>query len=513
MSKPCLMIYADASPLMGTGHAMRCLALAQAWQDRGGCVCWLAREMPEPILRRIQSENIELCLYENDSDPEQNAATLNRLEQKYSVWVTVVDGYHLNYESFWKNRLSTVPVLWIDDLGGRVPEGVRWVLNQNLYADREMYDSGADMTVGYLLGSRYSLLRREFYPQRNAEKRKGVTGMSGSNILITFGGADPVNMTGYILGVVNDLAKDTNVDVLVGAANPRAEEYKTFINCSSGQFRMYCDVSTMSDFIERAALVIGPTGSSHLEFIRHGKYAVYFTLAENGERVAESIKDLGLGVAFDLGVRPEKAELSSLFEDIRQDKKTTMVQTYGSDLVDGMGAFRVVDELLGKALAFRSADESDRVRLLAWANDPAVRQASFSQKVIKAEEHKHWLKQRLIDPQSTLWIVLEEGAPKGVIRWQRDDKGIVVVSVSLASGSRGNGMGKKTIALGCQRYFGEKPATLRIEAYIKADNKASKMAFQHAGFVTSKHVQIEGWNAECLVLDNPGGNVYADRNT
>ncbi|HEY5482447.1 MAG TPA: hypothetical protein VIK31_01365, partial [Propionibacteriaceae bacterium] len=55
-----LLVRADATPQMGTGHLLRMLALGQAWQDAGGSVTALVAEAPQALLDRLAGEGFAI---------------------------------------------------------------------------------------------------------------------------------------------------------------------------------------------------------------------------------------------------------------------------------------------------------------------------------------------------------------------------------------------------------------------------------------------------------------------
>ena len=54
-----LFIRADATTGIGTGHIMRCLALAQAWQDQSGKVTFISHCESDALRQRLIDEGFD----------------------------------------------------------------------------------------------------------------------------------------------------------------------------------------------------------------------------------------------------------------------------------------------------------------------------------------------------------------------------------------------------------------------------------------------------------------------
>ena len=133
-------------------------------------------------------------------------------------------------------------------------------------------------------------------------------------------------------------------------------------------------------------------------------------------------------------------------------------------------------------IVLRPARPDDAPRLFEWANDPATRAASFDRVPIPWPEHVAWLAAVLADPERRLWIAVEEGIAIGQVRVDRAPDGFGVVSIGLAPGARGRGLGRTVLGLGVAaaiRALGIR----RARAVVMAANLPSRWLFEGAGFV------------------------------
>jgi len=217
-----LYVRADANSIIGTGHIMRCIALAQAWQDQRGEVTFISCCESGSLKERIQGEGFSL--YPIDvvcPDPSDLRITLSILESDITdqrKWL-VLDGYHFTPAYQKAIREAGIHLLVIDDMNHLPQYHADILLNQNIHSPELTYHCDEDTVL--LMGTQYVLLRREFLRYRNFKRQIPER---ARNILVTLGGADPDNVTLRVLEALKLLEDpDIEVKIVSGPANPHRD--------------------------------------------------------------------------------------------------------------------------------------------------------------------------------------------------------------------------------------------------------------------------------------------------
>ncbi len=334
-----LYIRVDAGAGLGTGHFMRCLALAQYWHDEGGQATFLGA-YPAALSHRLQVERISAhaitAAHPDERDVEETVAMIPP-----GVPV-VLDGYHFDAAYHYRLGENGRRLLIVDDTGHLDAYGGDMLLNQNVNAGAVEYRTAP---ATRLLGTRYALLGRPFRDW--ADERATAQPKHARNLLVTMGGADPNNDT---LNALRALA-DTNVAgfsvrVVAGAANSHVDDLRSFCDTGTLNCELVVDTTEMPSLMAWADLAIAASGSTCWELAYMRVPTVYVAIAANQAAVGEGMASQGAGVyiglraQFDWGHVAETA--LALATD--RDRRFELAEAAGM-LVDGQGVVRVAEKL------------------------------------------------------------------------------------------------------------------------------------------------------------------------
>ena len=225
----------DGTPQTGLGHVMRCLALAQAWQDEGGTAAFAMAAQSAATEARIRAADAGFVslssvgqvanlpgpgqlgnLPHGHAGGEDDAKQTVAARAAADRWV-VVDGYHFGDTYHEAVVEAGLRLLAIDDFGHASDYRAHLVLNQNFDAGEGLYARRRDYTR-LLLGPAYVLLRREFAPGGLFER---IVPPQATKLLVTCGGSDPGNTTPKIVEALGRTGlADLEATVILGADNP-----------------------------------------------------------------------------------------------------------------------------------------------------------------------------------------------------------------------------------------------------------------------------------------------------
>jgi len=340
---PMILIRADATPAMGTGHVMRCLTLAEALRDRGLDVCFVAAELTPSIMRRLETEAVPVRLIDPAAD--RLAETSLAIARALGANAIVVDGYHLSADWRLALRASGVPILAFQDQDDGVLLHADLVLNAAADPADEKWRRAAP-DAKFLTGPRHVLLRREL---RRAQAAPAEPIASRSSILLSFGGADPAGLTLPVTAALDRLlGADVALDVVIGGSVPGGAGLALRVAALGDQIAIHLDPPEMGPLMARAGLAVSAAGGTIGELAALGVPALVAIVAENQVAGAAAAVADGWCEVFDARA-PDMIEAiatraAALWADpVRRGAMA--LRTRG--LIDVDGAERVVDALIG----------------------------------------------------------------------------------------------------------------------------------------------------------------------
>jgi UDP-2,4-diacetamido-2,4,6-trideoxy-beta-L-altropyranose hydrolase len=480
-----LLIAADCGTQIGTGHVMRCLAIAQSWKRYGGKATFFLPDGSPGIEERIRTEGL---LFQTFPQADfANFVVKGVISIKPDV--TVLDGYHFGASEQSSLSSAGLAVMTVDDCGHAAEYPVRWVLNQNVGAQPETYAKRRTDTR-LLLGPEYALLRQEFLPWLGWKRQVPE---KASKVLVTIGGSDPNNLSLKILESMALLRRpELQVVMVVGGSNPHLQALQSAAERRPVSIRIVQNALDMPALMAWADVAVSAAGGTSYELCYMGLPSLLFVVADNQRGVAEHLSRLSMavhaGAGHDFAREKFISQLGSLV-DSREQRQT--ISNRGRALVDGVGAERVRAALLDREIKLRRATESDCEQLFSWANDPVVRSASFHSEPVVWENHRRWFSQKLHDSQSLIFLgETHAGEPLGQVRFHINAER-ATLSIVVAPKFRGAGWGKELIALSVRMLM--RTRLIRyVDAFVKLQNQSSIHLFEAAGFRRAGTEQVAG---------------------
>jgi UDP-2,4-diacetamido-2,4,6-trideoxy-beta-L-altropyranose hydrolase len=501
-----IFIRTDASVLIGSGHVMRCLTLAQELRDRGNDVQFICREHVGHLAQIIKVKKFNVILLPQNStlnifdyhpvdkknilgvseeqDAEQTSEVISDIRPD---WV-IVDHYALGaiWHSYIYNYCNNIMV--IDDLANRHYE-CDILLDQTYRREKFQYQKLVPKKCKVYTGSNYALLRTEFLKLREQSIESKKYFEKVQHILVSMGGTDPDNVTEIILKglFLVSWSRIVTVDIVLGDKAPHIKAIKEINNSDSIKINVITNTNNMAKLMLNADIAFGAGGTTTWERCCLGLPSLLVISAENQVDIVNNLQSDGVIINLGWHSKLESLNIKELVEKLIEDNRALLsMSKKGFNVCDGLGTQRVASNLekyltiANKSVALRPATLGDTEVIFKWQVSHDTRRYFINTIPPTYDEHRKWMKQKIQNNKDYFNIILFSGVPSGVLRIEKVDDyhDGYLISILVAPEFRSKGVGKSALILA--RDFLPKS---KFYAEVSKENKASINLFLNAGYI------------------------------
>lgn len=361
---------ADASLLMGSGHVMRCLTLAEVLRARGAQCHFISRAHPGHLFDTIRQRGFAVtALPAGLATPHTNAPAgiAPTLQLERAAWLgcdwqtdagqtsailatlqpdwLVTDHYALAqpWEAALKPHYKKLMV--IDDLADRA-HCCDLLLDQNLSRQPQDYVRLVPAQCEVLTGPHYALLRPEFAALRTYSLQRRANAPQLKQLLITMGGVDQTNATAQVLLALKNCAlpADCRITVVMGLTAPWLNNIRELAAQMPWPTEVVLNVNDMPLRMANSDLAIGAAGSTSWERCCLGLPTLMVVLAENQQLGAHALE--AAHAALLIGALSAIAtQLPMAVADLIDSERKSRMSLAASAVTDGRGVEKVLSAM------------------------------------------------------------------------------------------------------------------------------------------------------------------------
>ncbi len=339
----------DSSHEIGIGHVMRCLALADGFPSEKWQCQFICKSHSGNIKQIIESRGY--VVKEMKLDPSFIGAEI------YDRWVGSSQEYdaneclkyidhtgdflvldHYGLDVVWEKLLTpkVEKLIVIDDLANR-PHDCDLLIDSKYGRLNTEYKNHTRDSTKLLMGSKYCILRKEFSELINKAKEKRKLTKTIKNVLISFGGTDPLNYSELIVDLMMNKIRNLTLDIVIGSHHKSLPKFKSI---NKKNINLHIDTNEMASLILNSDFSIGGYGGSSWERCCLGLPSFGLVSAKNQIEIAHSLDDYGASKCINESEIFE--ELNSVLSNDGDFSWWSEMSQKAFNLCDGKGVDRIV---------------------------------------------------------------------------------------------------------------------------------------------------------------------------
>ena len=348
----------DSSNVIGSGHVMRCLVLADALRETGAHCRFICAELSGALMEHIVAEGFDVAPLaaplDDLADPsdyaswaglawEEDARQSARLLEDWAADWLVVDHYGL--DARWERAVKPprAKTLVLDDLANR-PHHANVLLDQNFGRVREDYEALVPKGCVMRTGPQHAWIRPACADLRAATLASRPSRRL-RHILVAMGGVDLADASSAILDALAPLPlpKDVAVTLVMGRSAPHLARVRERAAQMPFPCAVVTGVTNMHELMADADLAIGAVGGTAWERCVLGLPTLMLTVADNQIPAANALDSAGAAVQVgDVRVAGWQEKLATTLAAAREGTLLQELSKASAHLTDGRGTDNLV---------------------------------------------------------------------------------------------------------------------------------------------------------------------------